>query len=174
MTTKQMKYKDIDYNERWIRVFKCGKVIVGAPKSKKKTKPRIAKTFLTRGYKIVSISGVHCKVHRLVALAFLGTCPTGNEVHHIDGDRVNNKLENLEYVTRSGNMRGFQKPRKGSSKYRGVTWDRANKKWIAQIAYDKKNYKLGRFASEDEAALARNKRAIELGWPKESLNQILT
>jgi hypothetical protein len=71
-------------------------------------------------------------------------------------------------------MRGFQKPRKGSSKYRGVTWDRANKKWIAQIAYDKKNYKLGRFASEDEAALARNKRAIELGWPKESLNQILT
>ena len=44
-------------------------------------------------------------VHRLVAAAFLGPCPPGNEVHHRDHDRTNNTASNLEYVTRSENMR---------------------------------------------------------------------
>ena len=43
-------------------------------------------------------------VHRIVALSFLGPCPEGMEVNHIDGDRGNPHLENLEYVTRAENI----------------------------------------------------------------------
>ncbi len=38
-------------------------------------------------------------IHRLVMLAFVGPCPKGHQVNHIDYDRTNNALENLEYLT---------------------------------------------------------------------------
>jgi hypothetical protein len=42
-------------------------------------------------------------VHSLVAEAFIGPRPTGLEVNHKDGDKLNNQAENLEYMTRLEN-----------------------------------------------------------------------
>ena len=46
----------------------------------------------------------YCPVHCLVAAAFIGPRPEGLEVNHIDGVKTNNRLENLEYVTRQENL----------------------------------------------------------------------
>lgn len=45
------------------------------------------------------------RVHQLVALAFIGPCPAGCQINHKDGNKQNNRPENLEYVTGKQNMR---------------------------------------------------------------------
>lgn len=45
-----------------------------------------------------------CMVHRLVARAFVGPCPKGQECRHIDGNRGNAAANNLCYGTRADNM----------------------------------------------------------------------
>lgn len=43
------------------------------------------------------------KGHRLVMMAFVGPCPSGMEVSHLDGDPGNNQLSNLRYMTTKEN-----------------------------------------------------------------------
>jgi HNH endonuclease/NUMOD4 motif len=61
-------------------------------------------------------------VHRLVATAFMGSCPEGMEVNHKNGDKTDPRLDNLEYVTHSANVRhalriGLSNPPKGDAHY---------------------------------------------------------
>lgn len=44
-------------------------------------------------------------IHRAVAEAFIGPCPDGCNCNHIDGDPANNRVENLEWITHSENMK---------------------------------------------------------------------
>ena len=59
------------------------------------------------GYRRVCIFGHFFLVHRVVAITFLGppTDLSAWQVHHRDGDRQNNRLDNLMYVTHSENVR---------------------------------------------------------------------
>ena len=67
---------------------------------------RTLKPGLTRqGYPSVVLGRRRTRlVHRLVAEAFLGPCPAGKEVRHLDGTRTNNTISNLAYGTRSENI----------------------------------------------------------------------
>lgn len=71
---------------------------------------RIMKPYLSRtGYHKVVLSknkqDKHISVHRLIALVFVGEPPTDkHEVNHIDGNKLNNSIDNLEWVTRSQNL----------------------------------------------------------------------
>ena len=86
----------------------------------------------------------------------------GFEVDHIDRDGLNNQKENLRIVTRSQNCINRSKFRNTTSKFKGVTWHKDNKKWLAQIRLNKKKYYLGEFINEIDAAKAYNKAAKKL------------
>ncbi len=49
--------------------------------------------------------GKFIRVHRIVAMTFIGPCPDGLVVNHKDGNKQNNNVENLEYVTVTENER---------------------------------------------------------------------
>lgn len=76
--------------------------------SHKRNTPKELKPFLDRdGYKRVTLQingkSKHYTIHRLVALTYLINECDKPEVNHIDGNKLNNSLENLEWVTRSEN-----------------------------------------------------------------------
>ena len=56
------------------------------------------------GYVPMMINRKKVYVHRLVLNAFVGPCPAGHECHHINGNRSDNRLENLRWVTRKENQ----------------------------------------------------------------------
>lgn len=62
-------------------------------------------------------------VHRLVMAAFVGPCPDGKQVNHVNGIKTDNRLANLEYVTQTDNQRHAEYHGLAPKRYRG----RANK-----------------------------------------------
>lgn len=83
----------------------------GEVKSFKNGKETILKSaeLYKTGYRHVSLWNNNKQktytVHRLVALTFIPNPENKPEINHIDGDRKNNHLSNLEWVTRSENMK---------------------------------------------------------------------
>ncbi len=91
------------------------------------------------------------KIHQLVTIAFLGHAPSGHEivVDHINNDKTNNRLDNLQLVTPRENC---SKDREGTSKYVGVSWKKSLGKWISQIYINGKKVHLGVFDCEIAAS----------------------
>ena len=57
------------------------------------------------GYVIVSFNGRNKYLHRIVWQAFVGDVPEGYEIDHVDCNKMNNALYNLELVTHQENMK---------------------------------------------------------------------
>ncbi len=80
------------------------------------------------------------------------------EIDHINGNGLDNRKGNLRFCTHQQNLRN-QTPRKNcSSKYRGVSWSKAGKKWRAYITYNSRQVHLGYFFSEIEATKTYDKK----------------
>lgn len=95
----------------------------------------------------------------------------GQEVDHINGDGLDNRRENLRTCSHQENIAARSSSgRPGSSEYLGVSWSEATGKWRARIRHNYDEIHLGVFESEEEAARAYDRKALELRGEFATLN----
>jgi len=157
-------WKDIPGYEGYYQVSNLGRVrsldrVVNGRWGNTRFKGRVLKPFTSKNdYPQVDLwrdgRGGSMKVHKLVAMAFLNHKPCGYKevVDHIDNDKTNNSLDNLQLITNRENT--SKDKTGGTSKYVGVYWNKGAQKWQARIWIDGKRKSLGYFDDEYEAHLA--------------------
>ena len=120
----------------------------------------IAGTLKSHGYLCVGINYNSYRAHRLIFLMHKGYLP--KTVDHINGDKLDNRIENLRAATVGQNQHNRKTNANNTSGYKGVCWNKAQKKWTARITLERKNIHLGYFANVEEAAEVVRKAREEL------------
>ena len=82
-----------------------------------------------------------------------GEWPKGH-VDHINGDKLDNRLENLRDVPPATNFRNRGANRNNTTGFKGVTYDKRRKKFLAQLKVDRRHVYVGRFDTAEEAHAA--------------------
>lgn len=108
------EWRDIAGYEKYYQVSDLGRVrsldrvVPHSNGGPKRRKGRVLRSSSSSGpYQTVTLSveakHKQCTVHRLVAIAFLGPCPSGHQVRHGPNGKLDNRLSNLAYGTQSQN-----------------------------------------------------------------------
>lgn len=157
-------YKDIIDYDGLYQVSNLGNI-----KSLKYNKERQIKLYLDNsGYLMINLCryGIVKKrlIHQLVAESFLDhkRCGMKLVVNHIDFNKTNNNVNNLEIVTQRENAN--LKHIKSSSQYIGVYWNKRANKWHSRIVVNGKQKHLGYFINELEASGLYQKELIKLQY----------
>ena len=128
----------------------------------------VAGNLSINGYIVLRINQRPYQAHRLAWLHVHGVWPT-NEIDHINGDRADNRANNLREATNQENQRNSGLQRNNSTGVVGVHWYKRSQKYQAHIKVDGKRIFLGYFSTLEEAATAR--AAAEIKYFGEFRNQ---
>jgi hypothetical protein len=98
-------------------------------------------------------------------------------VDHINGNKLDNRRENLRICTNAENSRNRVKSTLNTSGYKGVSYKKEKnyirkKPWNARIKVDYKEIYLGHFQTKEEAAKAYNEAAIKYFGEFAKLNEV--
>lgn len=112
------------------------------------------------GYRKVKIHKKTYLTHRIVFLMCNGHLP--KNVDHKDGDKLNNKIDNLRACTQQQNCYNQKIARHNKSGVKGVHWCKSVKKWQAGIRHNRQYISLGYFDNLERAAEAVRQKRAEL------------
>ena len=103
------------------------------------------------GYVHIKIKAKPFKAHRLVFLYHNGYLP--ELIDHIDGNKLNNRIENLREASKQENCQNQKVRLTNSSGVKGVSWHKANKKWVVSVCKNYKSHYCGIFEDKELAEL---------------------
>lgn len=117
----------------------------------KRQRRRRSKKSKGNDYLKVRVGGKSVRAHRVIWIFFHGYEP--EFIDHIDGNRQNNKIENLRSVSKSGNGQNMKLKQTNTTGVYGVS--KHGRRWRAYINLYKKQRSIGAFDTFDEAVSAR-------------------
>lgn len=116
--------------------------------------------FKDGGYLRSEINGKNYYLHRLAWLYEYGEFPNSH-LDHVNGDKTDNRIENLRKASRSENLCNVRKTKRNTSGYKNVTFHKESNKWRVVVSVDGKNKSFGLYEDIELADLvaieARNK-----------------
>ena len=107
-----------------------------------------------KSYRRIGIDGKYYLAHRLVWLYVNGVLPD-QEIDHIDGNGLNNKIDNLRAVSHLENGKNRKMPSSNTSGHVGVYWNKRKQKWESKIRINGLLINVGTFCSKEDAIKAR-------------------
>jgi len=96
----------------------------------------------------------------------------GFVIDHIDGDTLNNSINNLRICKHEENLRNQKINKNNKSGFKGVYFCKQRNKFRAEIKKDRQKYFLGLFIDPKDAASAYNEAAIKYHGEFANLNKI--
>lgn len=132
----------------------------------KRCRGRVAGHIEHQGYRVIVVDRTGHKAHRLIWLFVLGEWVKYPEfeIDHVNGNRSDNRIQNLRKATKSMNQRNGSMRSNNSSGVIGVNWVTSKQRWIARIWDGPKHRYLGAFVDLAEAAEARARAEREIGY----------
>jgi len=115
------------------------------------------------GYRRIGVNGKKYGAHRLIWLFVHGQFPT-NFIDHIDGNGLNNRIENLRDVTNRENCLKQKLHCTNTSGHAGVSWNKHKNRWTAEIHVLGKKINLGAFINKDDAINKRKEAEQQHGF----------
>jgi len=108
------------------------------------------------GYAHVKVNGMVLLAHRIIFAIVHGRMPAG-QIDHINGNRMDNRIENLRDVSSSENS---YNSKTNTSGFAGVCWDARDKKWRVYFYVGYRKIYLGLFENLEDAVQARKEAKI--------------
>ncbi len=123
-----------------------------------------SKWYATPAGYVRATSGKFLAAHHMTLHRYVCRVEREERLDHESGDTLDNRKQNLRVATAAENARNTRRqtfPGK-TSRFKGVCWSARAERWLAKITANGERTYLGQFSSEEDAALAYDKAAVQL------------
>ena len=120
-------------------------------------------TLWPSGYRAGHIFKNMYLAHRVAWAVHYGVWPDA-QIDHIDGDRSNNRIDNLRVVSPEDNQKNVKQRADNTSGVKGVDFIRGSNLWRARIVHEGRRVDIGRFNTFEDAVVARRRAERDCGY----------